>query len=178
MSVSGARYVLNNVNVMVIDDNKHMSKLVTEILHALGVRNVCQANSTAKAIDELRHFSADILIADWHMQPLDGIDFVNLVRSAKDSPNPYVPIIMLSGYTEMRRVIKARDAGVNEFLAKPVSVKAIYQRIAWMIDNPRNFVRTKKFFGPDRRRQDLGPSRGGSERRNVEIEWAGTSPTC
>jgi DNA-binding response OmpR family regulator len=87
------------------------------------------------------------------------------VRTAKDSPNPYVPIIMLSGFTEHRRITEARDAGINEFLAKPISAKSIYQRVATIIDNPRPFIRAKNFFGPDRRRQNLGPPRNVPERR-------------
>lgn len=173
MSDPTSRYVLENVNVMVIDDNKHMSTLVTEILSALGIRNVCEVGDAARAFKELQHFSADVIIVDWHMQPLDGIDFVKLVRTAKDSANPYVPIIMLSGFTEYRRVVEARDAGVNEFLAKPISAKALYQRFASIIDNPRPFIRTKSYFGPDRRRQNLGPPRGVSERRQDVEQGAG-----
>jgi len=86
------------------------------------------------------------------MELLDGLDFVRLVRTAKDSSNPYVPIIMLSGYTEYGRVIEASDAGMNEFLAKPISAKALYQRFAANIDNLRPFIRTKHYFRPDRRR--------------------------
>jgi len=165
-----ARYVLENVNMLVIDDNKHMCKLVLEILHALGVRNVREVGDPAKAFEELKHFTADIIIVDWHMEPIDGTEFVRMVRTAKDSPNPYVPIIMLSGYTEMQNVAKARDAGINEFLAKPISAKALYLRIASIIDNPRPFIRTKSYFGPDRRRQDLGPPRGVPERRKDQKE--------
>lgn len=168
MSDANSRYVLENVNVLVVDDNRHMRQLVESILHALGVKHVCQAGDAAQAFKELQHFNADVIIADWHMEPLDGLDFVRLVRTAKDSPNPYVPIIMLSGYTEYHRVTEARDAGVNEFLAKPISAKAIYQRLATIIDNPRPFIRTRQYFGPDRRRQDIGPPRGMTERRAGE----------
>ncbi len=150
MLKSAARYVLENVNVLVLDDNRHMRTLVREILHGLGVKKVRPAADAAEAFQELKHFQADIIIADWHMEPLDGLDFVRLVRTAKDSPNPYVPIIMLSGYTEYSRVIEARDAGVNDFIAKPVSAKALYQRLASIIEHPRNFIRTKAFFGPAR----------------------------
>jgi two-component system chemotaxis response regulator CheY len=168
-----SRYVLDNINVLVLDDNRHMRSLVQSILHALGVKNIREANDAADAFKELMHFHADVIICDWHMEPLDGIDFVKLVRTAKDSPNPYVPIIMLSGYTEYRRVVAARDAGVNEFLAKPISAKALYQRFASIIENPRPFIRTKLYFGPDRRRQNLGPPRGLPERRKDEIESNG-----
>ena len=173
MSDNNSRYVLDNVNVMVIDDNKHMTTLIGEILGALGIRKVVEVSDAAKAFKELQHFSADVIIVDWNMQPLDGLGFVRLVRNAKDSPNPYVPIIMLSGYTEYRRVTEARDAGVNEYLAKPISAKALYQRFASIIDNPRPFVRTKSYFGPCRRRQDKGPPRGVAERRANELAEAG-----
>ncbi|MBT5048530.1 MAG: response regulator [Rhodospirillaceae bacterium] len=172
MSDQNSRYVLENLNVMVIDDNKHMRSLICEILQALGIRNFCTAGDAASAFKELKHFQADIIIVDWHMEPLDGIDFVKLVRTAKDSANPYVPIVMLTGFTEYRRVVEARDAGVNEFLAKPISAKAVYQRFASIIDNPRSFIRTKKYFGPDRRRQDMGPPRGVAERRKDAEEGA------
>ena len=168
MTDANSRYVLENVNVLVLDDNRHMRGLVESILHALGVKHVCQASDAAQAFKELQHFNADVIIVDWHMEPLDGLDFVRLVRTAKDSPNPYVPIIMLSGYTEYRRVTEARDAGVNEFLAKPISAKALYQRFSAIIDNPRPFIRTKSYFGPDRRRQNLGPPRGVEDRRKDE----------
>lgn len=174
MSDENSRYVLENVNVLVLDDNRHMRQLVESILHALGVKHVCQASDAPQAFKELQHFNADVLIVDWHMEPLDGLDFVRLVRTAKDSANPYVPIIMLSGYTEYRRVTEARDAGVNEFLAKPISAKALYQRFASIIDNPRPFIRTKSYFGPDRRRQDMGPPRGTSERRKDEEKLSGS----
>lgn len=170
MADSNSRYVLENVNVLVVDDNRHMRQLVESILHALGVKHVCQAGDAAQAFKELQHFNADVIIVDWHMEPLDGLDFVRLVRTAKDSPNPYVPIIMLSGYTEYRRVTEARDAGVHEFLAKPISAKALYQRFAAIIDNPRPFIRTKNYFGPDRRRQNLGPPRGVPDRRKSAKE--------
>lgn len=175
MSDNNSRYVLKNVNVMVIDDNKHMVTLVVEILYALGITNIIKVSDAAKAFTELKHFSADVIIVDWNMQPLDGLDFVRLVRTAKDSPNPYVPIIMLSGYTEHRRVTEARDAGVNEYLAKPISAKAIYQRFTSIIDNPRPFVKTKNFFGPCRRRQDLGPPRGVPDRRRDDAAQTGMS---
>ena len=165
-----ARYSLENVRVLVLDDNRHMRSLVKSILHALGVKEICEASDAPEAFKELQHFHADMIIADWYMEPLDGLDFVRLVRTAKDSPNPYVPIIMLTGYTEYQRVCEARDAGVNEFLAKPISAKALYMRFASIIDNPRAFIRTKTYFGPDRRRQNIGPPRGSAERRKEETE--------
>ena len=168
-SESQSRYALDNINVMVVDDSRHMRSLIQSILHALGVKNVCEAGDAAEAFNELKHFHADVIITDWHMEPLDGVEFARLVRTAKDTANPYVPIIMLTGYSEQMHVCEARDAGINEFLTKPISAKALYARLISIIDNPRPFVRTTGYFGPDRRRQKLGSPRGKGERRKDEI---------
>lgn len=163
--MSESRYDFDRLSVLVLDDNKHMRTLVQSILHALGIKNVREAGDAAEAFKELQRFNADLIITDWHMEPLDGLDFVRLVRTAKDSANPYIPIIMLTGHTELLRVIEARDAGVNEFLAKPISAKGLFSRMISVVERPRPFIRTKTYFGPDRRRQDVGPPRGVSERR-------------
>jgi DNA-binding response OmpR family regulator len=64
---------------------------------------------------------------------------------------------MLTGHSEKKRVIAARDAGVTEFLAKPISAKGLYQRILNVVANPRPFIKTKTYFGPDRRRNTNPP---------------------
>ncbi|MCW9040648.1 MAG: response regulator [Rhodospirillales bacterium] len=166
---------LERVNFLVVDDNKHMRTLVGSILHALGVKSIIEAEDGADAIRVLRSFPADIVICDWNMEPLDGLDFVRLVRTGKDSPNPYVPIIMLTGHTEMHRVLEARDAGINEFLAKPISAKSIYARITSIIERPRPYVRSKRFFGPDRRRKESDRFNG-PDRRKQDANGDGLSP--
>ncbi|MGB0671251.1 MAG: response regulator [Rhodospirillales bacterium] len=162
-----AEYNLERLNFLIVDDNRHMRALVKTILHALGSKSVLEAADGADAFKELKHFPADIIICDWNMDPLDGIDFTRLVRTGADSPNPFVPIIMLTGHTEMNKVMEARDAGVHEFLAKPISARGLYSRIRTIIDKPRTFVRSKGYFGPDRRRKDA-PNYNGPERRQSE----------
>ena len=106
----------------------------------------------------------DVIIADWEMQPLDGLEFLRLVRRGEDSANPYIPVIMLTGHTEWRRVVEARDSGATEFVAKPISARALYMRIMEIIERPRVFVKTKKYTGPCRRRRN-DPKYKGPERR-------------
>jgi CheY-like chemotaxis protein len=157
---------LSRLTVMVVDDNAHMRRIVKEILRSLGVTHISEAVDGADALKAMRAISPDIVIADLDMRPLDGLEFTRLVRTAGDSPDPYVPIIMLTGHTEAYRVAQARDAGVNEFLAKPISVKGLYARIHAIIHRPRQYVRTKGFAGPDRRRRTKNPdSMGIVERR-------------
>lgn len=128
---------------LVVDDNKHMRALVKTILHSLGTKNVVEAADGADAFKELRHFPADIIICDWNMSPLDGLDFVRLVRTGKDSPNPFAAIIMLTGHTEMHRVVEARDAGVHEFLAKRFRPEACIPAFA-----PSSSARARSFAPP------------------------------
>lgn len=162
-------YNIERLNFLIVDDNKHMRALVKSILHALGSKNTMEASDGADAFKELRHYPADIIICDWNMSPLDGLDFVRLVRTGKDSPNPFVPIIMLTGHTEMNRVVEARDAGVHEFLAKPISAKKLYSRIRSIIEHPREFIRAGAYFGPDRRRLKVSTYKG-PERRKSEMD--------
>lgn len=148
-----ASFNLEKLHALVVDDSRHMLAITKAILRGLGVRNVKLASDAAEAFKEMKHFPADIVIVDWMMTPLDGLDFVRLVRTAKDSANPYIPIIMLTGHTEMHRIMEARDAGVTEFLAKPLSPKALYNRLLAIVERPRAFIRTDSYFGPDRRRR-------------------------
>lgn len=157
-------YALDELNVLIVDDSQHMRKLVRTIVNSLGIVEVFEAEDGEQAYDALENFPADIIIVDWNMSPMDGIEFTKQVRMNDDSPNAYVPIIMLTGHTQMERVELARDAGVNEFLAKPVSAKKIYQRIHEILERPRQYIRTSNYFGPDRRRKN-DPEYLGEERR-------------
>lgn len=172
-------YNLERLNFLVVDDNKHMRKLVKSILGALGGRTVMEAADGADALKELRHFVADIIILDWNMDPLDGLELTRMIRQPDDNANPFVPIIMLTGHTEMKRVIEARDSGINEFLAKPVSAKRLYERIKSVIEKPRSFIEVKgmaAYFGPDRRRRPM-PGYKGPERRNDEKSAVADGPS-
>ena len=159
---------LEALSILVVDDNKHMHSVVKAILNSMRVKNVRFSDNAADAFMEMRQWHPDIIITDWAMQPLDGLDFVRLVRKGADSPNPYSPIILLTGHTEMSRVIEARDAGVNEILAKPISIKALYTRILSIVQNPRPFVKSKSYFGPCRRR-GVSVTYKGPERRQDDL---------
>jgi DNA-binding response OmpR family regulator len=144
---------LERVNFLVIEDNTFMRTLIMNVLKALGAGEVRTSSNGAAGLRELQDYPADIAIVDWEMQPVNGIEFVKTVRTGDDSPNIYLPIIMLTGYSEMHRIVEARDAGVNEFMVKPISANSLFERIETVIERPRPFVRLKGYFGPDRRRK-------------------------
>jgi CheY-like chemotaxis protein len=146
-----------------------MRKLVVTILQAFGVTQITEAADGERAWVLVREHNPDVIILDWMMEGMTGLDVVKLVRTSSQSPNPFAPIIMLTGYAQLEHVRLARDAGVNEFLAKPVSVKAIMSRLVSVIENPRPYVRTKSYFGPCRRRRSQQEYRG-PERRVMGAE--------
>jgi CheY-like chemotaxis protein len=159
-------YRLDRVCVMIVDDNKHMRGLVRTVLEALGVGRIVEARDGETALERMQENSVDLIIADWHMDGMDGLKLTRFIRNSEDSPDRFIPIIMLTGHTEAGRVTEARDCGVTEFMAKPVSARALYARISAIIENPRPFVRTKGYFGPDRRRRMIpfdGPDRRTAE---------------
>ena len=160
-------YNLERLNFLVVDDNRHMRSLVRSVLHALGARHIKEATDGADAYARLGTYAADIIICNWQMSPMDGLEFVRLLRTDTDSPNPFVPVIMLTAHTEAKRVVEARDAGVTEFLAKPISASQLYSRISAIIKHPRPFVRAKSYVGPDRRRRQ-DPGFEGPERRTED----------
>lgn len=141
------------LKILLVDDNHYMRVLLSEILKAIGVRHIHEAGDGAQALQTMRNHAIDIVITDLNMEPMDGIDFVRLLRRSPDSPNQMCPVIMITGHSTVARVQDARNAGVNEFLAKPLNARSVLERIAQVIDHPRPFVKGADYFGPDRRRR-------------------------
>lgn len=157
-------YRFDKLKMLVVDDNQHMRKLVSTIMQAFGTLQISEAPNGERALEILRDFNPDVIILDWQMDGMTGIDFAKTLRTSKTTPNPFVPIIMLTGHTHIDHVRAARDAGINEFLAKPVSAKGIMTRLVSVIEHPRPFVRTNSYFGPCRRRR-ASDTYNGPERR-------------
>ncbi|HTK14311.1 MAG TPA: response regulator [Xanthobacteraceae bacterium] len=158
------RIDFNRLRFLVIDDNAHMRRILRTLLHGFGTREVYEAEDGAAGLEAFTHHLPDLIITDWVMPIFDGLELTQMIRQPGANSNPYVPIIMLTGHSEKRRVIAARDAGITEFLAKPISAKLLYERILNVVANPRPFIKTKTYFGPDRRR-GMNTGYTGPERR-------------
>ena len=159
---------LSALRFLIVDDSAEMRVLLTHMLTSLGASQFIEANDASEALEILQVNYVDVIITDWKMAPVDGIVFTRLVRTAPESQFQMIPIIMISGYTEMHHVSEARNAGVTEFLAKPVSAKDLYRRIEEVILRPRQFVRTKTFTGPDRHRHSNKNYHGPRRRKEDE----------
>lgn len=158
---------LEEVCILIVDDSRNMRELLVAMMHGLGFSNIHTATDGVDALFKLSDLKCDILLTDSTMDPMDGCELARRLRHDPKSPLRHVPIIMVSGFTDLENVIAAREAGVNEFIAKPVSAKALAARIEAVIHRPRPFVRTATFYGPDRRRRT--EAFHGDERRGTPI---------
>lgn len=145
-----------------------MIQIVRSMLLGFGITRTYESRDAAEAFDIVRHEPIDFVIVDYQMPILDGLEFTRLVRTAKDTRNAFIPIILLTAHTERSRIIAARDAGVTEICAKPITAKQLWMKIAACVNEPRPFVRAPNFFGPDRRRRNQGAPESG-DRRQVAV---------
>lgn len=160
-----AKIAFEELRFVVVDDNAHMRRIVRTLLRAFGSREIYEAEDGASGLEAVEGYSPDILITDIKMPIFDGIELTRMIRNPEGCKHPFLPIIILTAYSEKKHVTAARDAGATEFLCKPVSATSLYRRIQNVIANPRDFVRTKTYFGPDRRR-NANPNYSGPERRS------------
>jgi two-component system chemotaxis response regulator CheY len=154
---------LKNVNLLVVEDNDFDRRIITNVLKVFGARQVSYAHDGKEAWELFKNSDFDLVLTDWIMEPVDGIALARRIRDADHSPNPFIPIIMVTARSTHAAIFKARDAGVTEIVVKPLSPHALYSRIHAVIERPRPFVKVGGYFGPDRRRRDAGFS--GEEKR-------------
>ncbi|WP_082554845.1 MULTISPECIES: response regulator [unclassified Caulobacter] len=157
---------LRPLTVLIIDDNAPMREIIGAVLKSLGIRKILEANDGVEALKIVTEREIDIIFTDLKMQPVDGLAFVRWVRTSPASNNPYVPIIMVTGHATRASLDEAVQAGVTEFLAKPLTARGVLHRVNEVINNPREFVRVGAYFGPCRRRK-IDHDYLGDERRGV-----------
>ncbi|CAK0741519.1 two-component system, chemotaxis family, chemotaxis protein CheY [Azospirillaceae bacterium] len=170
------RYNFTSFSILVVDDNLYMRRIVREMLRSFGVGTVLEAANGRHALNILRENEVDLVISNWLMEPMDGIEMTRVIRTARNSQHRTKPVVLVTAYTESHRVITARNAGVTEFLAKPVSANALLARILAVVERPRVFVSTPNFNGPDRRRQSAIEYPAEKDRRSTRISDS-PSPT-
>ena len=164
---------LSRLSCLVVEDALFMRSLLATCLNALGINQFKMVDHGGTAIDFLKLQKADpmkagmqtvdLIISNWQMSPVDGMMLLRWVRRHAESPNRFVPFIMLSGYSGLASVAEARNMGVTEFVTKPFSIKTFAQRLQLVIERPRQFVHAGDYFGPDRRRRS--ETYAGTERR-------------
>ncbi len=144
-------YDLTELSILVLEKHLLIRRLLTDVFSEFGVPTVQSTPNPEVAWDMYLQSPTDIILSDW-AEGLDGMAFLTKIRQDEDSPDPFVPVVVCSANTEYRHVCYARDKGMTEFLAKPVSALSVYSRICAMVEDDRYFIRNTDFFGPERRR--------------------------
>jgi len=174
-------YNLHQLSVLVVEKHDTMRRILVGTLHAMGIRDIRQAKNPDDGFGLFCEAPADLVLTDW-APGLDGIGLLLKIRADEASPDPFVPVIVVSAHTELRHIYQARDAGMTEFLGKPFKAKLIYSRICSIIERHRVFIRNRSFFGPDRRRRRIrfdGPdrrrhvNRAGFDRCSMAVPFPG-----
>lgn len=172
-----SNYDLSKLSVLLVDDNYNTRRLLYVILRSLGIETVVEAVDGTDAFARFEQGDYDLVVTDQVMEPMDGLELTQKIRRDAAGNKRYTPIIMVTGHTEAERVLAARDAGVTEVLAKPVSANSILQRIVSVIENQRDFVDAEQYVGPDRRRFKLTEYDGSKRRAQDSVGETTTDPT-
>lgn len=160
---------LQGVKILIADADKYMARVLKQNLLAMGFGHVLHVADGRDAELALKARSFDILLTEWSMPNMDGIDLVGQLRHDDHSPSKTLPIIMLTGRGERSDVAMARDSGISEFVVKPFSSQTLFSRLEQLVDYPRGFVLSPNYVGPDRRRKSLGPPDGIERRKTVPV---------
>lgn len=130
-----------------------MCKLMASVLEVMGVGAIYMAANGEDGFQKFQKHGADIVLTDWHMEPMNGIELTREIRTNMLSANRMAPVILMTGYSAYERIEEARNAGITEFLVKPFSANDLAKRITYVINKPRDFIDAPGYFGPDRRRK-------------------------
>ena len=126
-------------------------QLLNDMCRSLHVKAVISKRDYASAWSAFKSNPIDIVIGDINCE--HGLQFLKDARNIEKSPNALVPFIVTSIKSSIDCVASARDSGATEFLKLPLSAMTLLERIIYVVEHPRVFVRVSGFFGPDRRRQ-------------------------
>lgn len=143
--------------------------LIGEILRSLNVTNISSARSEEMAANFLLERPTDVILLSWEEgDSLDGLNFVRRLRKHEDDRLRRLPVILITAGLTRQMVINGRDAGVDEFLAKPISPMAMRQRLEMVIETPRPFI-DDVYLGPCRRRKNPADYYGAKRRSGERV---------
>ena len=154
----------SNISVLVAEYNNYMRQTIRSILRTFNIGDIIEMQNPDDAWDMFCATPPDVVFADW-APGFNGMGLLQKIRRDPKSPNPFVPIIIVTSMSDKKNVLTARDLGMTEFLAKPFSPKQIFLRLRIVAEQPRAFIKTGNFFGPDRRHRNLGVQKKQTWRR-------------
>lgn len=122
-----------NMNVLIVDDYKTMLRIIENLLKQLGFKNIAQATDGSAALKVLREQHFGLIISDWNMQPMTGLQLLKEVRA--DDKLRSTPFIMITAESKTENVVAAKEAGVNNYIVKPFNAETLKQKISAVLGN-------------------------------------------
>ena len=116
-----------SLSVLVVDDASTMIRIIRNLLRQIGFRDIDEVQGGATAIAKMRIKRYGLVISDWNMEPITGIDLLRQVRG--DPGLGEIPFIMVTAETRTKNVIAAKDAGVNNYIVKPFNAQTLKAKI-------------------------------------------------
>ncbi len=117
---------LEDLRVLLIDDNELTRRMMGRVLRAFGIIQICDASDGREALETAHlYFCPNVIVTDWDMKSMDGLTFVSELRMTQPS-SANVPVVMISVRTGEAAIRTAKDAGIDEYLPKPIDPAALY----------------------------------------------------
>lgn len=154
---------------MVADENDNIRGIMQGILRGFGATNVVDSADGEVALREIPLRGIDILFCDLNLPSIDGLSLIKQLRANESNDSRFIPILILTSHTQQRNIEKYRDSGANIVIAKPLSAKAVYDRLGKIAQDPRAFVQATGYIGPDRRFKSDGLPNGIGRRAADEV---------
>lgn len=156
-----------HLTILLVEDIRATRLIVRTMLRAFGIHDVVEAADGQEALAILSNRHIDVVITDLCMEPMDGVEFTRRLRTPRNGLNPYVPVVMISAYTDFARIKDALAAGVTDFLAKPITPAGLEARLLSIVRTPKKRISSKGYCGPDRRRSNRG-GESAKQRRSAD----------
>jgi two-component system chemotaxis response regulator CheY len=144
--------LLQGLNILLVDGNSYMRRITRMMLMNLGSKSVIEASDGIAALETIRTCDPDVMLLDWDMPVLNGMEVMRIVRSPGVFPRPNLPVIMLTSCAQKSSVVAALQAGAHEFLVKPTSAKALYDRLVSVVVKPRPMIQLGDSYVPQPRK--------------------------
>lgn len=157
--------MIQGLNILIVDSNSYMRRVTRTMLMNLGAKKVIEAADGLAGLEAIRTCDPDVMLLDWDMPVLDGMEVMRIVRSPGVFPRPNLPIIMLTARGKRSQVVEALRAGAHEYLVKPTSAKALRDRLTSIVLKPRPMVKLGEFYVPEPRRKASSYDKTQVERR-------------
>lgn len=122
-----------NMPVLVVDDYKTMLRIIRNLLKQLGFNNVDDASDGGGALQKLRQKDFGLVISDWNMEPMTGLQLLKEVRA--DEKLKPLPFIMITAESKTENVVAAKEAGVSNYIVKPFNAATLKQKMTSVIGN-------------------------------------------